>query len=175
MAALNLFPSRVRFVNDDGTLTSEAYRTLQALVDRTGGVIGDAGADTFSADSFQGAADSSNSAGDVVAQSSEVTAYLDQIAQPSSSDALTEMVMQPQQDRAMTAPESVSVGASPFTFMADRDGFVVVAGGTVSQQEYGRGTTFTNVGLLTSMLPIMLGDSIRVTYSAAPAITFIPR
>lgn len=95
MAALNLFPSRVRFVNDDGTLTSEAYRTLQALVERTGGVIGDAGADTFSPDSFQIAADSSNSAGDVVAQSSEVTAYLDQIAQPSSSDALTEMVMQP--------------------------------------------------------------------------------
>jgi hypothetical protein len=34
---------------------------------------------------------------------------------------------------------------------------------------------FTDVGLLTSMLPILLGDAIRVTYSAAPTITFIPR
>ena len=36
---LNLFPSRIRFVNEDGTLTPEAYRTLQTLLVRVGGPI----------------------------------------------------------------------------------------------------------------------------------------
>ena len=48
MTALVLFPSRVRFVNDDGTLTAEAYRALTELMNRTGGILGSSGADTFS-------------------------------------------------------------------------------------------------------------------------------
>ena len=47
MAALNLFPARVRFVNDDGTLTNEAYRALQIVFNRVGGALGDSGADVF--------------------------------------------------------------------------------------------------------------------------------
>jgi len=48
MTALVLFPSRVRFVNDDGTLTAEAYRALTELMNRTGGILGTSGTDTFS-------------------------------------------------------------------------------------------------------------------------------
>lgn len=48
MTALVLFPSRIRFVNDDGTLTPEAYRALQEIVSRTGGPLGSLGEDTFS-------------------------------------------------------------------------------------------------------------------------------
>lgn len=47
MTALVLFPARIRFVNDDGTLTPEAYRALQEIVSRTGGVLGSSGTDTF--------------------------------------------------------------------------------------------------------------------------------
>lgn len=47
MTALALFPSRIRFVNGDGTLTPEAYRALQEIVQRTGGVLGSSGADTY--------------------------------------------------------------------------------------------------------------------------------
>ena len=47
MTALNLFPSRVRFVNPDGTLTPEALRLLEILRDRVGGMLGDMGADVF--------------------------------------------------------------------------------------------------------------------------------
>lgn len=44
---LSLFPARVRFVNQDGTLTPEGYRALQVVLQRTGGVLGDNGVDTF--------------------------------------------------------------------------------------------------------------------------------
>lgn len=46
MTALVLFPSRIRFVNPDGTLTPEAFRALSELIDRSGGVLGDVGVDT---------------------------------------------------------------------------------------------------------------------------------
>lgn len=38
-ATLNLFPARIRFVNADGTLSPEAYRALQSLSYRVGGVV----------------------------------------------------------------------------------------------------------------------------------------
>jgi hypothetical protein len=42
MATLNLFPSRIPFVNlEDGTLTPVAQRSLQIVQDRIGGVLGD--------------------------------------------------------------------------------------------------------------------------------------
>ena len=36
---LSLFPARIRFVNADGTLTPEAYRSLQGLLERVGGPV----------------------------------------------------------------------------------------------------------------------------------------
>lgn len=47
MSFLNLFPARIRFVNADGTLTQEALRMLEVLVQRVGGALGDVGADVF--------------------------------------------------------------------------------------------------------------------------------
>lgn len=148
MTTINL-STRIRFTNEDGTLTNEAYRLLTEIIIRTGGALGSLGSETF-----------------VASDSSAIDAQ---------SVMMGEMVMQPIADRAMTAPEVVTVTASPFTYMANRDGYFIVTGGTVSKQEYGRGAVFTDVGLLTSMLPILLGDAIRVTYTALPTITFIPR
>jgi hypothetical protein len=165
-AVLNLFPARVPFVNADGTLTLEAYRALQTLMARVGGPLGDNGVDVFGDLTGCGTYDSSIT--DTVMQP-------DATMQPVTVDALMPDVVQPVFDRAMTAPESVTVSESPYSFKADRDGYLVVTGGTVIKQEYGRGAVFTDVGLLTSMLPIQLGDEIRVTYSALPTITFIPR
>ena len=45
--SLFLFPARIRWSNPDGTLTPEAYRSLQALLDRVGGTLGDQGTDSF--------------------------------------------------------------------------------------------------------------------------------
>ena len=46
-STLSLFPSRIRIVNQDGTMTPEFYRALQVLFDRSGGTLGDVGVDTF--------------------------------------------------------------------------------------------------------------------------------
>lgn len=48
MSALTRFPSRIRFVNPDGTLTVEAARMLDMLVLRVGDDLGDNGIDIFS-------------------------------------------------------------------------------------------------------------------------------
>ena len=178
MSAINL-SSRIPFVNlDDGTLTPEAYRSLSEILERTGGVLGNAGGDTFVSNDSGTTEAQQSAGGDISADvlgGVEAQSLLEMTQQPANLQQLDEMVMQPIPDRAMTNPEAVTVSASPFTYRARRDGFFIVTGGTVSKQEYGRRTVFTDVGLLTSMLPILLGDSIRVTYSAVPTITFIPR
>ena len=178
MPALNLFPPRIRFVNADGTLTPDAYRALWQLVERTGGALGNVGGDTFVPESVGSIEAQQSAGGDITADvyaGRELQAMGEMLTQPCSPDSLSEMVIQPLPDRAMTAPEAITVTVSPFTYRAGRDGYYIVTGGTVTKQEYGRGAVFTDVGLLTSMLPILLGDSIRVTYTALPTITFIPR
>ena len=81
MAALNLFPARVRFVNDDGTLTMEAYRALQIVFNRVGGSLGDVGTDTFTIQSSMG-------------QSTENPSITDMLMQPLSVDVAVPDVMQ---------------------------------------------------------------------------------
>lgn len=49
MTALTLFPARIRWCNPDGTLTPEAVRMLEILVQRVGGTMGDVGDDIFAA------------------------------------------------------------------------------------------------------------------------------
>jgi hypothetical protein len=130
MAALNYFPARVAFVNPDGTLTPVAQRSWNELVNRTGGVLGNAGNDTFVSQDFS-AVESGQSAGgdvsaDVFGASSADVSLSESVTQPLGGDSLGEMVMQPLQDRAMTAPEPISVTASPFTSRAGRDGLQVL-------------------------------------------------
>ena len=83
MTALVLFPARIKFVNQDGTLTPEAYRALQEIVNRTGGVLGAVGSDTY---------------GDIVGDASKTdanVAYTD-VQQPASTDSLmADVVAQP--------------------------------------------------------------------------------
>lgn len=66
----------------------------------------------------------------------------------------------------------VTVGASPFTYIAPDAGLIVLQGGTVNLVELGRGVTFVNVGLLTGAVPVSKGDQVRLTYIVAPAMTY---
>lgn len=88
MTALVLFPSRIKFVNTDGTLTPEAYRALQEIVSRTGGTLGAVGTDTY---------------GDIVgdASASDLNVAYTDVVQPIEKEALLEMVTQP------TTPEQL--------------------------------------------------------------------
>jgi hypothetical protein len=70
----------------------------------------------------------------------------------------------------MMAP---AVGASPFTFTAGTIGHMFVTGGTVSSIVLTRsGTSITCQA--NQFIPMAAGDTITVTYSVAPTMTFVP-
>ena len=98
MTALALFPARIRFVNADGTLTPEAYRALQEIVQRTGGVLGTTGSDTYGHITV---GDLSNSSINV--------AYTDVTQSPSDSADIQDIVLQwPTLDNSL--PDIVQAG-----------------------------------------------------------------
>jgi hypothetical protein len=76
------------------------------------------------------------------------------------------------------APSAITVTASPFTYI-NQTGVtadVIVSGGTVSQIEFSRdGATFFGVGVTSGMLMLSPYDRLRVTYTAAPTMTLVPR
>lgn len=72
-----------------------------------------------------------------------------------------------------TAPlAAIAVGASPFTYVSPDSGRVVVQGGTVSLVELGRKASFVTLGITAGVIPVSRGDSVRVTYSVVPTLTF---
>jgi hypothetical protein len=74
------------------------------------------------------------------------------------------------------AESPITVTASPFTYTASQGGFVIVHAGTVSQIAFSRtsGTSYIT-GQTTGTFPVSAGDSVIVTYSGAPTITFVPQ
>jgi hypothetical protein len=74
----------------------------------------------------------------------------------------------PEQETSLTA------SASPYTYQAPRKGFVIITGGTVSLIQYSRSGTFYNVGQTSGIFPLNQGDQLKVTYSAAPTLTWVP-
>lgn len=96
MAALNLFPARVRFVNEDGTLTNEAYRALQIVFGRVGGSLGNVGTDTFTGQTTMGQSTENPSITDMINQPQAPDGLMvDVVQQPISQDASFLDVMQP--------------------------------------------------------------------------------
>lgn len=72
---------------------------------------------------------------------------------------------------------SITVGSSPFTYTAAQTGQVIVKGGTVSKIEFSRdgGTTFFDIGVTAGMFLLNAQDQLKVTYSGAPTMTFVPK
>ena len=69
----------------------------------------------------------------------------------------------------------VTVGASPFTFKASQKGALVISGGGLRRVEITRdGTTFYSTGAFRGMFPLSTNDSMRVTFTAVPVLTFFP-
>lgn len=69
---------------------------------------------------------------------------------------------------ALVAP---TVGASPYTFTAQERCLVLVVGGTMTSTTFSRdGTTFYGIGTGTRFVVLAAGDSLRLTYSAAPTV-----
>lgn len=91
MTALTLFPARIRWCNPDGTLTPEAVRMLEILVDRVGGMLGDNGIDVFAP--FL-SADGAGIAPDVTAPAGPAPYMAPTDMQPVSAGAMLETTFQ---------------------------------------------------------------------------------
>ena len=76
------------------------------------------------------------------------------------------------------APSNITATASPFTYQNTTafNGDVIISGGTVSNIEFTRdNTTFYTTGLLMGVLRLSPSDRVRVTYTVAPTMTYVPR
>lgn len=174
MASLALFPSRIRFVNADGTLSSEAMRFLTEIYNRVGGALGDGGTDTFSIDSFaQDSGAASMGSGMVVQGVEFAPVYLSSISQPVQADYLADMVFAGETTGARLSV--VTVGASPFVYQAQGPGVLSIEGGIVSALSLARAGISIALGQVAGVVPLGAGDSLAVTYTAVPNIHFIPR
>ena len=75
-------------------------------------------------------------------------------------------------------PAGVAPGASPYTYQntSGRPGDMIVSGGAVSAIAFSRdNATFYSVGTVSGVFPLSAYDFLRVTYTVAPTMTFIPR
>lgn len=109
--ALNLFPSRIAFVNPDGTLTPEAFRALQTLSLRVGGPLGDNGVDVFADTTGYGTQDSSIT--DTVIQPTTPQAHSETVSQPVVTDWVVPDVMQPASVFLVVSPVTSVTGTAP--------------------------------------------------------------
>lgn len=78
-------------------------------------------------------------------------------------------------DTPIAPTAAVTLTGSPFDFVATGDGLLTVAGGVVSAISYGRNGTFTALGVTAGLIPVKLGDVVRITYTVAPTVSFIPQ
>jgi len=69
---------------------------------------------------------------------------------------------------------TITVGASPFSYTAPFSGAVAVSGGTVSVIAVIRQGTAVTTGQTAGMIAVSKFDTLKVTYSAAPTMTFLP-
>lgn len=79
------------------------------------------------------------------------------------------------QGRAPAAVVPTTPGASPYTYTAPVKGFMLITGGTVSLVEFSRdGVTYYSYGTTSGQFQVNASDLIRVTYTVAPTMTFVP-
>jgi len=82
------------------------------------------------------------------------------------------------QNEVGTPPSSeiaISVQASPLSYTAPSKGFVIVSGGTVTSIMFSRTAgTFYLTGETAGVFPMAQNDILKVTFSVAPTMVFIP-
>jgi hypothetical protein len=68
----------------------------------------------------------------------------------------------------------ITVGASPFIYTAAQKGGVIVNGGTVTSISVSRSGTFYATGLTQGLTYVAANDQLRVVYTGAPTMVFLP-
>ena len=83
-----------------------------------------------------------------------------------------------QPTRAAVAPNTLTVGASPYTYINNTGApvDVMISGGGISKLQFTRnGTSFYSTGSFYGMFTLSPWDAIKVTYVAAPTMVVVPR
>lgn len=71
--------------------------------------------------------------------------------------------------------EALVIGASPALYTAIIRGQIHIAGGTVSAIEFSRnGINWFNTGQTSGFVQMDATDSLRITYTVVPTVTFFP-
>ena len=70
--------------------------------------------------------------------------------------------------------QSITIGSSPFSFVANEPGNVLVNGGTVSQIQIVRQMATVTIPQTSGLFPLSKSDQIIVSYTVAPTLTFMP-
>lgn len=69
----------------------------------------------------------------------------------------------------------VTATASPFIYAPSQKGSLLVSGGTVTKIEYSRTRgTFYDTGQTAGAIAMSANDQVRITYSGAPTLVFLP-
>lgn len=183
---VNLFPSRVPFVNPDGTLTAEAYRALTALSNRVGGQASNAVPSSTDLETIFGAF-VSESQQELVSDSTvqinfeqqvlEQTMVAPQIQEPLLPNELQQQINEPLDypipqvgNRSGLPAQLVTVGASPYTFTVPYDCGVVINTAT-TQELIRQGTAM----VMARSFEASENDQVRITYAVAPTVYLLPR
>ena len=189
----NIPPPRVPIVDDrTGLMSREWYRFLLNIFTLTGGgsnftslqdvQLGPPGADeaafrtasqTYSDVTPPAAAAVAGALFDATAQLAPPAVQ----AAPSAVDTLDPPAFLDVPGRFLL-PSGVTPGASPYTYQntSGRPGNMIVSGGAVSALAFSRdNATFYGVGIVSGVFPLSAYDFLRVTYTVAPTMTFIPR
>lgn len=82
------------------------------------------------------------------------------------------------QQLTQPAPEvaTITVGTSPYSYTPNANGTVIVSGGTVSNISLIRGSTTITIATSTTnpvVVPVSIGDTVKVTYTVLPTIQFL--
>jgi len=169
----NIPAPRVPIIDErTGLMSREWYRFLLNLFTLTG-----SGNDTTSIQDVQ----LGPPGVDEAALQAALQAYMDVTppaqAVPTPFDTLAPPTFQDVPGRFLR-PSGVTPGASPYTYQntSGRPGNMIVSGGTVSAIAFSRdNATFYSVGVVSGVFPLSAYDFLRVTYTVAPTMTFIPR
>lgn len=71
---------------------------------------------------------------------------------------------------------SISVGSSPFQYTPNEIGNAIVSGGTVSSVQLIRGSDTITIATSTAnpvVVPLSVGDILKITYTVVPTIKFL--
>ncbi len=189
-----------RMVNPDGTITEAWYLFLVQIFNRTGGTGG--GGSALTPDEIIEAAFSQLPIDTPFVSPSAVLpeptftpwvadTFSDQsvtppvnaplaltemsVAQPSTHGFMGDIVYPPQATELPSEVFSLSTPSSPRGVVAGRRQALSIDGGTVTGITLSRGSWTRNLAPSTQLIEMNTGDIVVVTYTAAPALTLLPR